>query len=55
MYPRSQTAGAKVRRREGKSPDQQLRPLNSYSVVKVVEPFRQPGRWLRSSHRLKKA
>ena len=55
MYPGSQTAGAKVRRRKGKSPDRQLRPPIPYSVVKVVELFRQPGRWLRSSHRLKKA
>ena len=36
MYHGSQTAGAKVRRREGKSPDQQLRPPNPCSVVKVV-------------------
>ena len=36
MYSGSQTAGAKVRRQKGKSPDRQLRPPNLCSVVKVV-------------------
>ena len=35
MYHGSQTAGAKVRRREGKSPDQQLRSPNLCSEVKL--------------------
>src|SRR5438128_6160194 len=45
-----ETAGAKLRRRKGNSPDHQLRSLNRCSVFKVVRPPKQPGCWLRSSH-----
>jgi hypothetical protein len=47
---RSETAGAKFRRREGNSPDRRLRSLSPDSVAKVVPVHRQPGGWLRSSH-----
>ena len=46
----SETAGDKLRSREGNSPDHQLRPLSVCSVGKDVELRRQPGGWLRSSH-----
>ena len=46
----SETAGDKLRRREGNSPDHQLRPLSGDSVGKDVELRRQPGGWLGSSH-----
>ena len=46
----SETAGDKLRSREGNSPDHQLRPLSVCSVEKDVELRRQPGGWLRSSH-----
>ena len=49
------TAGDKVRRGKGNSPDRQLRSLNYSSVENDVERPRQPGGWLRSSHPLKKA
>ena len=45
----SETAGDKLRRREGNSPDHQLRPLSGSSVEKDVELRRQPGGWLGSS------
>lgn len=46
----SETAGDKLRSREGNSPDHRLRPLSVCSVGKDVELHRQPGGWLRSSH-----
>ena len=46
----SETAGDKLRSREGNSPEHQLRPLSVCSVGKDVELPRQPGGWLRSSH-----
>src|SRR6266702_7892487 len=46
----SETAGAKLRRRKGNSPDPQLRSLTRCSVSKDVRAPRQPGCWLRSSH-----
>ena len=49
----SQTAGAKLRGREGKSPDHHLRSPNPRSVLKVVIVHRQIGGWLRGSHPLK--
>ena len=49
------TAGDKVRREKGNSPDRQLRSQNLCSVGNDVERPRQPGGWLRSSHPLKKA
>ena len=51
----SQTAGDKLRRREGNSPDRQLRPRNPGLVGKDVGSQRQPGGWLRGSHPLKSA
>src|SRR5437016_10962343 len=45
-----ETAGAKLRRRKGNSPDHQLRSLNRCSVSKAVCSLKQPGCWLRSSH-----
>eukprot|EP01024_Parvocaulis_polyphysoides_P058551 TRINITY_DN62_c0_g1_i15.p5 TRINITY_DN62_c0_g1~~TRINITY_DN62_c0_g1_i15.p5 ORF type:complete len:104 (-),score=4.40 TRINITY_DN62_c0_g1_i15:1297-1608(-) len=47
--------GAKVRGREGNSPDRQLRSPSCGQVGKDVGRPRQPGGWLRSSHPLKKA
>ena len=55
VYPRRHTAGDKVCREKGKSPDRQLRSLIDSSVVNEVGRHRQPGGWLRSSHLLKKA
>ena len=46
----SETAGDKLRGREGNSPDRRLRPLSVCSVGKDVGSPRQPGGWLRSSH-----
>src|SRR5690606_15839640 len=46
----SETAGAKLRRREGNSPDRRLRSPSVGSVGKEVRARRQPGGWLRSSH-----
>ncbi len=46
----SETAGAKLRRREGNSPDPQLRSRSSRLVYKGVRTPKQPGCWLRSSH-----
>ena len=55
-YARSQTAGDKLRRREGNSPDRRLRPLMAPLVdCKDAGPRRQPGCWLRGSHHLKTA
>src|SRR5690606_6446859 len=51
--PGSETAGDKLRRREGNSPDRKLRSLSSGSVGKDVGLLRQPGCWLRSSHSFK--
>ena len=51
----SETVGDKLHCREGNSPDRQLRSRSSGSVVKDVDPLKQPGGWLRSSHPLKKA
>src|ERR1700730_12245617 len=51
--PVSETAGAKLRRREGNSPDHQLRSRSRCSVSKEVHAPRQPGCWLRSSHHCK--
>ena len=51
----SETVGDKVDGRKGNSPDLQLRSLNHGSVVNDVEPPRQPGCWLRSSHHSKSA
>ena len=45
-----ETAGAKLRRRKGYSPDHQLRSHNRGSVSKEVRAPKQPGGWLRSSH-----
>ncbi|KAH0643458.1 hypothetical protein KY290_009001 [Solanum tuberosum] len=39
----SETMGDKLHRREGNSPDHQLRPLNDRSVIKEVGVQRQPG------------
>ncbi|KAK4740564.1 hypothetical protein SAY87_032243 [Trapa incisa] len=39
----SETVGDKLHRREGNSPDHQLRPLNDRSVIKEVRVQRQPG------------
>ncbi|XLU77847.1 hypothetical protein S245_001268 [Arachis hypogaea] len=41
--------GDKLHRREGNSPDHQLRPLNDRSVIKEVGVQRQPGGLPRSS------
>eukprot|EP00536_Pseudo-nitzschia_multiseries_P013131 jgi/Psemu1/34271/gm1.34271_g len=46
----SETVGDKLHRREGNSPDHQLRPLNDRSVIKEVGVQRQPGGLPRSSH-----
>lgn len=46
----SETMGDKLHRREGNSPDHQLRPLNDRSVIKEVGVHRQPGGLPRSSH-----
>lgn len=46
----SETMGDKLHRREGNSPDHQLRPLNDRSVIKEVGVQRQPGGLPRSSH-----
>src|SRR6202043_2025727 len=46
----SETAGAKLRRRKGNSPDPQLRSPSGCSVFKAVRAPKQPGCWLRSSH-----
>lgn len=46
----SETAGEKLRRREGNSPEHRLRPLSVCLVGKDVGSLRQPGGWLRSSH-----
>ncbi|PYM63749.1 MAG: hypothetical protein DMD79_07940 [Candidatus Rokuibacteriota bacterium] len=51
----SQTAGDKLRRREGNNPDRQLRSLSPGLVGKDVGSPRQPGGWLRGSHPLKSA
>src|SRR5229473_7091624 len=51
----SETAGAKLRRQKGNSPDHQLRSQNRRSVSKEVDAPRQPGCWLRSSHHWKSA
>ena len=51
----SETMGDKLHRREGNSPDHQLRPLNDRSVIKEVGVQRQPGGLPRSSHPLKSA
>ncbi len=51
----SQTAGDKMRRREGNNPDYQLRSQSDNSVENDVKLLKQPGGWLRSSHPLKKA
>lgn len=51
----SETVGDKLHRREGNSPDHQLRPLNDRSVIKEVGVQRQPGGLPRSSHPLKSA
>src|SRR2546421_12399429 len=48
--PVSETAGAKLRRRKGNSPDHQLRSQTGCSVLKAVRVHKQPGCWLRSSH-----
>ncbi|KAL1370999.1 hypothetical protein AAHE18_01G100800 [Arachis hypogaea] len=45
----SETMGDKLHRREGNSPDHQLRPLNDRSVIKEVGVQRQPGGLPRSS------
>ncbi|RDY14318.1 hypothetical protein CR513_00637, partial [Mucuna pruriens] len=45
-----ETMGDKLHRREGNSPDHQLRPLNDRSVIKEVGVQRQPGGLPRSSH-----
>ncbi|CAL5180831.1 unnamed protein product [Lathyrus oleraceus] len=47
--------GDKLHRREGNSPDHQLRPLNDRSVIKEVGVQRQPGGLPRSSHPSKSA
>ncbi|KAK9006791.1 hypothetical protein V6N11_019122 [Hibiscus sabdariffa] len=39
----SETMGDKLHRREGNSPNHQLRPLNDRSVIKEVGVQRQPG------------
>ncbi|KAL4293402.1 hypothetical protein AHAS_Ahas18G0124500 [Arachis hypogaea] len=39
----SETMGDKLHRREGNSPDHQLRPVNDRSVIKEVGVQRQPG------------
>ncbi|KAB2065417.1 hypothetical protein ES319_A09G087700v1 [Gossypium barbadense] len=46
----SERMGDKLHRREGNSPDHQLRPLNDRSVIKEVGVQRQPGGLPRSSH-----
>lgn len=46
----SETMGDKLHRREGNSPDHQLRPLNGRSVIKEVGVQRQPGGLPRSSY-----
>jgi hypothetical protein len=46
----SETAGDKLRRREGNSPELRLRPQSVCLVGKDVGLPRQPGGWLRSSH-----
>ena len=51
----SETAGDKLRCREGNSPDLPLRPLKRDLVSKDVSVQGQPGCWLRSSHHLKSA
>ena len=49
----SQKVWAKLRLREGNSPDRPLRPPSHRRVAKDVRPPRQPGCWLRSSHPFK--
>ena len=49
----SQNAWAKLRVREGNSPDRPLRPPNPRRVAKDVRLPRQLGCWLRSSHPFK--
>src|SRR5918911_4080779 len=51
----SETAGDKLGRRKGNSPDPLLRSPKAGSVLKEVGMHRQPGCWLRSSHHLKSA
>ncbi len=46
----SETAGAKLRRQKGNSPDHRLRSPSICSVSKAVSLHKQPGCWLRSSH-----
>ena len=53
FYPGSQSAWAKLRAREGNSPDRPLRSPNPRRVAKDVRSRRQPGGWLRSSHPFK--
>ena len=55
VYSGSESAGDKLRRREGDSPDRRLRSRSGCEVGKDVESHRQPGGWLRSSHPLKSA
>ena len=50
---RSQSAWAKLRAREGNSPDRPPRPPSPCRVAKDVRSPRQPGCWLRSSHAFK--
>ena len=49
----SQKAWAKLRLREGNSPDRPPRPPSPCRVAKDVRSPRQPGCWLRSSHAFK--
>ena len=49
----SQITWAKLRAREGNSPDRPLRPPSLRSVAKDVRLPGQPGCWLRSSHAFK--
>ena len=51
----SETMGNKLHRREGNSPDHQLRPLNDRSVIKEVGVLRLPGGSPGSSHPSKSA
>ena len=53
LDPGSQSAWAKLRAREGNSPDRPLRSPNPRRVAKDVRSRRQPGGWLRSSHPFK--
>ena len=52
-YPGSESAGDKLRRRKGNSPDRRLRSPNIHSVVNKVKFLKQLGCWLRSSHSFK--